>query len=252
MDTRALTIPGHHGEHVNVNAGERMLSVFAGGLLAAAGLRQSRGLGAVLAGTGGVLMWRGVTGRCPLYEASGINSAEKEYKSQHLVQSVTVNAPPERLYELWRNFENLPQFLESLQSVRVMDSRRSLWQANGPVRQTVEWEAEITNDVPNQLIEWRSTGDASIPNSGSVQFRRATGDRGTIVRVEIHFQPPAGSIGLGVAKVLGRAPDQEIQRALRRFKQLVETGEIVTTRGQSTGSGLRQEPESRPDYLPVG
>jgi uncharacterized membrane protein len=143
------------------------------------------------------------------------------------VKTVTINRPPEELYEFWHNFENLPRFMSHLESVRVLDEKRSHWVAKAPLGTTVEWDAEIIEDRPNEFIAWRSLEGADVDNSGSVRFNRAPADRGTEVRVELEYNPPGGALGAGVAKILGEAPEQQIKDDLYRFKQLTETGEVV-------------------------
>lgn len=235
MNTESKTIPGLHGRKVNVNASERMVSVFAGGALAAYALRQRNWTAAALAAGGGYLVMRRMSGHCNVYDAAGVNSAEVEHKSRHTEQVTTIDASPEELYRFWRNFENLPKIMHYLESVQVLDDKRSVWRAKGPGDRTIEWTAEIVRDVPNERIDWRSNTDATVPNSGSVEFRRATGDRGTVVRVAVDYQPPAGRIGLGLAKLSGKTPGSEIREDLRRFKQMMETGVVSSTEGQSAG-----------------
>lgn len=142
-------------------------------------------------------------------------------------KSVTINKSPEELYKFWRNFENLPQFMNHLESVQVLDDGRSHWVAKGPAGTTIEWDAEITEDIPNELIAWRSLEGADVENSGSVRFERAPVDRGTIVRVEIEYSPPAGALGAAVAKLFGEEPEQQMKGDLHRFKQVMEIGEVV-------------------------
>jgi uncharacterized membrane protein len=166
------------------------------------------------------------------YQAIGMNTAEQDYKGFQAEHVVTVNEPAEKLYQFWRNFENLPRIMKYLESVRVLNDKLSLWRAKAPAGAAVEWQAEIVRDVPDQLIEWRSAPDATVSNSGIITFRRASGGRGTEVRVIIEYQPPAGKLGDTVAKLFGRSPQQEIREDLRRFKQMMETGEIPTTEGQ--------------------
>lgn len=239
MHIHPPAIPGRYGENVNVSAGERMLSVFVGGVLTSLALRQEKWGAAALAAPAGLLLWRGFSGRCPAYDALSMNTAVEDYKGQRTTRVITVNKAPEELYAFWRNFENLPAVMQNLVSVRVTGDGRSVWCAKGPGGRTVEWEAEITNDVPNERIEWRSLPGASVPNSGSVTFRRGAQDHGTIVEVAVEYAPPAGSLGVGIAKLMGRTPGQEIEEDLRRFKQLMETGEVPTTEGQSSGRGHR-------------
>jgi uncharacterized membrane protein len=155
-----------------------------------------------------------------------------------VARSVTINQPVEMVYQFWRNFENLPRFMNNLDEVRVTDEQRSHWVAKGPAGASIEWDAQIINDQPNQLIAWKATDDADVPNTGSVRFLPAPGGRGTVVKVRIEYLPPAGEVGHAVAKMLGRSPEQEVREDLRRFKQIMETGEIPTTHGQSRGGQL--------------
>jgi uncharacterized membrane protein len=150
-------------------------------------------------------------------------------------QAVTINRPPEELYRLWRDFQNLPRFMKHLESVRETGNRRSHWIAKAPAGRTVEWEAEITEDRPNELIAWRSLKGADVDNIGSVRFERAPGRRGSIVSVDMRYNPPAGALGVIVAKLFGEDPEWQVKDDLRRFKQLIETGEIITTEGQPAG-----------------
>jgi uncharacterized membrane protein len=153
----------------------------------------------------------------------------------HSRKSVTINRSPEDLYQFWHDFENLPRFMKHLESVHVIGAGRSHWVARAPGGTTVEWDAELTDDRPNELIAWRSRENAAVENSGAVRFERTPGGRGTVVRVEIQYRPPGGAIGSLVAKLFGEAPEQQVREDLRRFKQLMETGEIITTEGQPAG-----------------
>ena len=142
-------------------------------------------------------------------------------------QRVTVNRPPEEVYAFWRNFENLPRFMQHLEEVRVLDGRRSHWTARAPAGTSVSWAAETTDDRPNELIAWRSAEGADVPNEGEVRFVRAAGGRGTEVHVRLRYEPPAGKLGALVAKLFGEEPTQQVAGDLRRFKQVLETGEVV-------------------------
>jgi uncharacterized membrane protein len=150
-------------------------------------------------------------------------------------KSVTVNRTAEECYRFWRDFTNLPRFMKHLHSVQVIDERRSQWIARAPGGTQVKWEAELLEDVPNQFLAWRSLTGSDIDHSGSVRFEPAPGGRGTIVRVQMRYQPPAGRAGVLVAKLLHEEPEQQVREDLRRFKQVLETGEIPTTRGQPAG-----------------
>jgi uncharacterized membrane protein len=151
-----------------------------------------------------------------------------------------IDKPIEELYSYWRNFENLPQIMTHLESVRVMEDGRSHWVATAPaiVGGRVEWGAEIISEQPYSRIAWRSLPDSIVQHSGSVQFVKAPGDRGTMVRVVLDYLPPAGRLGHWVAKMFGEAPDQQIREDLRNFKRQMELGEILSTSGQPRGSCL--------------
>lgn len=142
-------------------------------------------------------------------------------------KAITINRQPEEVYRFWRNFQNLPVFMSHLESVRQLDDRRSYWKARAPLGATVEWTAEIVEDRPNELIAWRSVEDADVANSGRVRFTPAPGGRGTEVQVELSYEPPAGVIGATIAKLFGKEPSQQVDGDLRRFKQVLEVGEVV-------------------------
>jgi uncharacterized membrane protein len=155
---------------------------------------------------------------------------EAEAPASHgrpVTRSITVRQPPEEVYAFWRNFENLPRFMQHLEAVRMTGDRRSTWRARAPAGMTVEWEAETIEDRPEELIAWRSLPGSSVPNSGQVRFVRAPGGRGTEVHVEMRYDPPGGKLGVVVAKLFGREPAQQVAADLRRFKQVLETGEVV-------------------------
>jgi uncharacterized membrane protein len=144
-----------------------------------------------------------------------------------VTEAITINRPREEVYALWHNFENFPRFMAHLESVQMLDERRSHWKATAPAGAAVEWDAETIEDRPNELIAWRSLSDSQVPNSGQVRFRDAPGNRGTEVIVELKYQPPGGKIGALVAKLFGEEPSQQIKGDLRRLKQVMEVGEIV-------------------------
>ena len=145
--------------------------------------------------------------------------------------AVTINRPIEEVYAFWRSFENFPRFMTHLESVEPLGERRSRWRAKGPAGTTFEWEAEITDEAENERLGWRSLEGSEVQTSGSVRFERAPGARGTEVRVKLQYTPPAGRVGRTLAWLFGEEPDQQIRDDLRRFKQLVETGEVVLSDG---------------------
>jgi len=246
---------GENGQpHVNVGDAERIVSGVSGGLLVLLGLSRKSLPGLALAGVGGALLYRGASGHCAILEQFGIDHAHGEgsakpseyfHRSLHVEQAMTINKSAEELYRFWHNFENLPRFMYYLESVKVIDERRSHWVVKGPAGTRPEWDAEIINDEPNSLIAWRSVGSTHVDNSGSVRFVEAPAGRGTEVRIVVDYIPPAGRLGAAIAKLLGRDAKGEIQEDLRRFKRLMETGEVPTTvgqpRGTCSGSGYRQK-----------
>jgi uncharacterized membrane protein len=229
---------------VNVGRTERQISAIGGGALALLGLTRGSIPGLLLAGLGGALVYRGVSGHCPAYSALGTNTNHDEapppeayfQRGIHVVQAFTVNKPAAELFRFWRNFSNLPQFMSHLDSVEVLDDRRSRWTAKGPAGTRVSWEAEIINEEPDRVIAWKSLGGSDVDNSGSVRFVDAPGDRGTEVRVVMDYIPPAGRLGKFVAMLFGEAPEQTIKEDLRRFKRLMEAGLIPTIEGQPRGT----------------
>ena len=173
-----------------------------------------------------------------------INTEEQDAIRQKLgesgikvVHTVTINQTPDVLFTFWRDFTNLPQIMDHLESVTVSDSTHSHWVAKAPLGRTVEWDAEIINEKPGELIAWRSLPGADVDSAGTVLFKAAPVGRGTEVKVELSYLPPAGKVGAAVAKLLGEEPKKQLDDDLRHFKQLMEAGERATTEGQSSGRG---------------
>ncbi len=152
-------------------------------------------------------------------------------------KTLTINKPAEELYRFWHDFENLPRFMKHLKEVKVYDSKRSHWTTTGPLGGSVEWDADIIEDRENELIAWKSAAGADVDNSGSVQFKPAPNNLGTEVKVITEYNPPGGAIADAIAKLFGEAPEQQLGDDLRRFKMIVEAGEIATTEGQPKGKG---------------
>jgi uncharacterized membrane protein len=143
-------------------------------------------------------------------------------------RTVTINKPRHELYAYWRDFTKLPNFMDNVERIEVLDDKRSRWVVKAPGETTVEWIAEITEEREGETIAWTSLDGADVPNSGRIDFRDASGGRGTVVTATILYDPPAGIIGKVVAKLFQREPAIQARRDLRRFKQLMETGEIAT------------------------
>jgi uncharacterized membrane protein len=164
-------------------------------------------------------------------------------------RSLTVNKSPEECYGFWHNFENLPQFMRHLESVTVTGERRSHWKAKAPAGASVEWDAETTEDRPNELIAWRSTADADVYNAGRVRFEPAPGGRGTEVRVELEYKPPLGKLGSKVAMLFREEPGQQVMDDLRHFKQVMETGEILFSDATKQRGMHPAQPNDKPVQL---
>jgi uncharacterized membrane protein len=150
--------------------------------------------------------------------------------------ATTVRRSPEEAYAFWHDFENLPTFMHHLKEVAVTGRGTSRWTASAPAGRTVKWNAEIIDEMTGRLISWRSLEGADVQNSGSVTFDSAPGGRGTEVRLELRYAVPGGSLGDAVAKLFGEQPRQQVRDDLRRFKQVVETGEIVRSEGTPEGT----------------
>jgi uncharacterized membrane protein len=161
---------------------------------------------------------------------------------------VTVGNSAEEAYALWRDFARLPEFLTHLRSVSADGTH---WVAEAPIKKAVEWDAEIVTDEPGRLLAWKSAAGADVPNSGSVRFARAPGDRGTEVLVELTYEPPGGKLGNAVAGLLGQEPRQQVTDDLRRFKQILETGEVVRSDGTPEGRKQGRVAKQRPGQ-PIG
>jgi uncharacterized membrane protein len=156
-------------------------------------------------------------------------SALVEPRGDSLIgRAVTINRPRDELFAYWRDFSNLPNFMDNVVSVDLLDDRRSHWVVKAPGGRTVEWDAVITEERPGETIAWASTEEADVPNSGRIDFRDAGPNRGTVVTATIVYDPPAGMVGKLIAKMFQREPAIQARRDLRRFKQLMETGEIAT------------------------
>lgn len=210
-------------------AGDLMDLALLGGDIGARGADKGRAIGSTAAVVG-VTVLDAMTARQLTASHSGAFDVRLE-------RAVTINKSPEECYSFWHDFENLPKFMTHLQSVRPTAENRTHWIAAGATGAKLEWDAETTNDVPNECISWRSLEGADVDHSGTVHFERAPGGRGTIVRMAVYYSPSRLGAGMGsaVAKVLGKIPEQEIAKDLRRLKQLLETGEVLRTEGQPAG-----------------
>jgi uncharacterized membrane protein len=209
-------------------AGDLMDLALLGGDLAAPGTDKGRAIGSTAA-VAGVTVLDALTA----WELTQSHSGAYDVRAE---RAITINKTAEECYRYWRDFENLPRFMTHLRSVRTTGDNRTHWIANGPGGKQLEWDAEITADSPGECISWRTVEGADVDHNGTVRFEHAPGGRGTIVRVRMYYTPPAlGAAGAMVAKVLGQDPEAEIAKDLRRFKQVMETGDVVSTEGQPAG-----------------
>ncbi len=234
----------------NVSKIERGVSVMGGTLLAYLGAKRKDALGAGIALLGANLLRRGITGYCYTYQYLGIRTAEVgqgrnisiPYELGVKVErSVTIDKDRAEVYAFWRNLSNLPQFMKHLKSVKVTGESTSHWVVTAPGGRTVEWDAEIVNEIPNELLAWRSLPGATVQNAGSVHFADATGGRGTQIRVSLQYNPPGGILGALFAKLFGENPEHQIAEDLGRLKAMMESGQVATTSGQTSGRAIAVE-----------
>ncbi len=245
----------------NVGPDERTISIAAGAIVGLLGLSRGTLPGLLTAGVGAALVYRGVTGECPLYRKMGITTMPHDGaeggSQEHGIEvatAVLINKPAEELYRFWRNLENLPRFMGYLNSIRILDEKRSHWVAKAPnlAGGKVEWDAEITRDDVNELIAWRSLAGSTIDTAGQVRFQKAPGDRGTEVHVWMSYYPPAGRLGHWVASLLGDNPRRIVREELHNFRRLMELGEVPTIVGQPSGTCLgRGKRTADPRWKPL-
>lgn len=215
----------------NVTPAERLVSLGLGTCLTVYGVTGRRVSPLALL-AGGFLVYRGLAGNCPLYQALGVGTdgtrgaeavipAREGIKVEH---AVTVHRPAGEAQRFWRNLSQLPRFMEHLKEVRETGAGKSRWVARGPLGMSVEWDAELIEDRP-EVISWRSLPGSDVDTAGSVHFKAAPAGRGTEVRVSLKYDPPAGKVGAAVARLFGQTPERQIEADLARFKSLLEAGD---------------------------
>ena len=242
------------GSEINVGEVERWASAIGGTLLVAHGLRRMTFGGLALALVGGSLVYRGVTGNCQVYKALDIDTSGKHQAddTQHIhqgvliKQTVTIDRPAAELYPFWREVENSPKFMSNVVSVEKTGANKSHWVSTGPFGKTFSWDSEIINDQPDRLIAWKSLPGGDVDQAGTVRFEEASGGRGTVVTLEVNYEPPAGVVGWTIAKLLGEDPERHSRENLSNFKQLMETGEITTAAGQPSGRAPNRQVDTPP------
>lgn len=255
-ERRALTKQGI-APRVNVGSSERVISTLAGGLLAAWGLRRrgSAGYGAALVGA--ELLYRGVSGHCAAYSALGISTngdvrprgepATLDHERAIDVRySILVDRPRDELFAMWRDFSRLPDFMEQLDRVEVLSPTVSHWVTKGPAGVRVEWDAEIVDERNGEWIAWRAIEPAEVPNNGTVMFRELPSGA-TEVFVTLEAQPPAGRVGELVARMFGRSPEQQVRKAMERFKQVAEQ-EMRTSMREGASLEFADLPSNAPTH----
>lgn len=219
-----LTKPSSSGPIWSRVAGDMLDLALLGGALA--GRDSARHRGRLLAATAAVA---GVTALdiASAARLSRNGSIQKLVLPIHVARSVTLSRTPEEVYRFWRQLENLPTFMAHLESVREEADGSSTWRAKAPAGMHVEWRAEITLDRPNEALAWRALEGATVPNRGVVRFKPGPAGKGTVLSVELKYDPPGGALGAAIAKLFGEEPAQQIAGDLRRLKQVLETGGVV-------------------------
>jgi len=197
-------------------------SILSGAAIAVIGASRRNVAGAVLAAAGGYLVYQGFR-------------HSQQPRAIHVESSLIINRPVSDVYRFWRTLENLPKFMQHLRSVSSIGQATSHWEAWAPLGMTIGWDAEITDERENHFLVWRSLSGSLVQHRGSVEFREAPAGRGTEIVVALNLWIPGGRVGTAFAKLFGENPEHQIKGDLRRMKQLLETGEIATTEGQSSG-----------------
>lgn len=218
------------GNETNISMPERIGTGMLGAVLGLCGAKRGGLGGWSLAAGGGLMLARAVKGHCSCYAALGIGQSTGVANGIVVRRSVTVDRPAAELYAFWRDLANLPKIMRHVKSVRPVGGKRSHWIVRGPLGTEIEWDAEISGERENELIQWHSEAATLLTHSGSVAFVPAPGDRGTEIHVLLRYQPAGGRAAAMLAKLFGSEPGQEIADDLRMFKQQMETGEMATSR----------------------
>jgi uncharacterized membrane protein len=237
------------GSRTEINLGqtERFVSNIAGLLLIGSSLRRLSLFRLPLLLGGTYLLYRGTTGKDPVYDLIGIERTTRDQPAGIMgTVSVTINRPRDEVYRYFRDFENLPNFMRHLESVRVEGQgigSHSFWEAAAPLNTLITWEAEMTADQENEHIAWRTLPNQLIFHQGDVRFADAPGGRGTEIFVNIMYRVPGGSAGAAFAAAFGKEPQMQIRSELGRLKQMMEAGETATVTGQASGRNQVVEEE---------
>lgn len=215
---------------VSVRQIEDWSALSSGALLLLFGVARRGRVGLCAALASAPLLYRGLTGEWPLANSkrADTRAALGGNRGLHVLEAIRLEVPLEEVYRFWRRLENLPRFMPYLESVtESSDGLLSRWVGRGPGGVSVAWDAEIINEVENKVLAWRSLPESDIVTAGSVNFERVRGGSATEVIVNLQYEPPAGRGGAALAWLFGRAPSQTIREDMRRFKQLLEAGELA-------------------------
>jgi uncharacterized membrane protein len=213
----------------NISPTERALSVLGIPVAVMIGVRRGGILGTVMGFAAAELAVRGLTGHSPLYRALGVDTSvqarDLDEQGIWIGKIITISRPVGELYSFWRNFSNLPRFIEYLESVTETGGSRTHWVAKAPLGLRIEWDAEMIEVIPNEVITWRSVPGSGLVNAGHVRFQPLPDKQGTEISVVLGYLPPAGPLGERIAETIGMSANTLLAEALDSFKQLMETGE---------------------------
>jgi uncharacterized membrane protein len=232
--------------HINTGTGERIASVIGGAALLYFGVQRLSLKHVLMTLTGVVLLRRGISGHCELNEAIGRNTARHEGSPVLVKRSITINKPRQEVYAFWRKLENLPRFMKHITEVDQLDTegKRYHWQMEAPKwGKKVDWEAEIVDEIPNERILYRTYNGSDVGQAGEISFKDGPQGEGTEMQATIKYYPPQGSIGSAIAKMLNTLIENVVHEDMRRFKYLLETGQMPSGKGTSSGKNENQEKE---------
>jgi uncharacterized membrane protein len=241
---RRTTAEGAAPGEINVGIAERLASMIAGGLLVGWGIRKHSAAGIAGAVVGADLIYRGVRGHCNMYAVLGVNTAgvakpgsEIRADAPEVRRSITIDRSPEELYEFWRDPINLAHIVAHFAQVTPRPHGITHWRVRGPLKQVLEWDSRYIEEQPGLKLVWETIPGSTFVNRGEITFEPASQGAGSEVRLIMQFEPPLGPVGLGVVKALKMLPRGIAGKSLRRFKSLVETGEVPSLRRNPSGRG---------------
>lgn len=230
--------------HINTGTGERAVSVIGGAALLYFGFQRLSIKNVLMAITGFALLRRGITGHCEVNEAIGRNTAAHEGSPVLVKRSITINKPREEVYAFWRKLENLPRFMKHITEVDQLDDegKRYHWQMEAPkLGKKVDWEAEIVDEIPNERILYRTYNGSDVGQAGEITFKDGPQGEGTEMQATIKYYPPQGAMGSAIAKMINALIENVVHEDMRRFKYLLETGQMPSGKGTSSGKNENQQ-----------